>query len=47
LKKLTFQTHKPVDGLKSKLNRLWPSGAMTTSCCGQQRVNKFQQLLVA
>jgi hypothetical protein len=44
LKNLTCRTHKPVDGGKPKLNRLWLSRRRTTSCSGQQPVNKFQQV---
>jgi len=42
--KITKILNKPIDGKNSESNRLWPLQPMTTSCSGQQPVNKFQQL---
>jgi len=33
--------HKPIDGQNVETNRLWSPRVMTTSCSGQQPVNKF------
>jgi len=34
-------------GKSAQINWLWSKRLVTTSCCGQQRVNKFQQLRFA
>jgi hypothetical protein len=38
---------KRIDGKKPRYHGLWSPRLGTTSCCGQQRVNNSQQLLVA